>query len=240
MHTTAGARAVLSARGPKLFNIFSLIAFSVCLVLWSFPVRGAEPATISYSQDFPGSNPDHYSIVVQSDGRAHYESSAKISPDSDDREAYQTDFDFSDGTRARVFALAEQAHYFSGKIDSGKKKLAFTGAKKLVYRDGERTNTAEYNYSPVPAVQQLTTLFQSVGATLEFGRRLTYCHRYQKLALDDELKRMEDQARRGEIVELQAVKPVLQDIYDDGSVINVVRARARRIMQMAPSPAAGK
>ncbi len=85
-------------------------------------------------------------------------------------------------------------------------------------------------------MQQLTTLFQSVAATLEFGRRLTYFHRYQKLALDDELKRMEDQAKRGDLAELQAVTPVLQHIYDDASVINVVRARALRIMEMKPLP----
>ena len=37
----------------------------------------------------------------------------------------------------------------------------------------------------------------------------------------------------------QAVKPVLQEIYDDSSVMNVVRARAQRIMDMgyiAPAP----
>ena len=71
---------------------------------------------------------------------------------------------------------------------------------------------------------------------MEFGRRLTYFHRYQKLALDDELKRMEEQAKRGQLAELQAVSPVLQDIYDDSSVINVVRARARHIQEMKSLP----
>ena len=75
---------------------------------------------------------------MQSDGRAHYECSAPLSPDSDDREAYQTEFSLSDATRARVFELAAQAHYFSGKVDSGKQKLANTGAKKLAYKDGQR------------------------------------------------------------------------------------------------------
>jgi hypothetical protein len=188
--------------------------------------------------DFPNSDPERYSIVVQSDGHARYECSAKISPDSEDRENYQTDFVMSDATRARIFDLAAQSHYFSGKIDSGNRKLAFTGAKKLIYKDGQRESTASYNYSPLPVVQQLTTLFQGVSATLEFGRRLAYLHRYQKLALDDELKRMEDQARRGELMEVQAVKPVLQEIHDDSSVINVVRARAQRIMEMSPVGAA--
>lgn len=199
----------------------------------------ADSATITFSLDFPNSAPEHYSMAVQADGNAKYESAGKISLDSDERDNYQTEFSFSDATRARIFQLASQAHYFAGRVDSGNKKLAFTGAKKLVYSDGQKNTSAEYNYSSQPAVQQLTTIFQTVAATLEFGRRLTYFHHYQKLALDDELKRMEDQARRGEITELQAVKPVLQQIYDDSSVMNVVRARALRIMDMNPASSAG-
>jgi hypothetical protein len=198
--------------------------------------NAADPATVTFSLDFPNSSPEHYSIEVQSDGRSHYESSGKISADSDVRDDYKTDFTFSDSTRARIFELAAQAHFFSGKIDSGNKKLAFTGAKKLVYKDGKRNSSADYNYSQQPSVQQLTSLFQSVASTLEFGRRLTYFHRYQKLALDDELKLMEDQAKRGELSEMQAVTPVLQGIYEDTSVMNVVRARARRIIEMKPLP----
>ncbi len=221
--------------GPKLLAV--LIG---CIALFDvIPLRAADLASVTFSLDFPGSDPERYSISVQSDGRARYECSAKISTESEDRDNYQTEFTFSDATRARIFDLAAQARYFSGKIDSGNRKLANTGAKKLTYKDGQRESTASYNFSPQPAVQQLTTLFQSVSATLEFGRRLAYSHRYQKLALDDELKRMEDQARRGELVELQAAKPVLQDIYDDSSVMNVVRARAQRIMEMGlgtPAP----
>ncbi len=198
--------------------------------------KAADPATVAFSLDFPNSSPEHYSITVQSDGSAHYESTGKLSADSDIRDDYQTDFTFSDSTRARIFELASQAHYFSGKVDSGNKKLAFTGKKKLVYTDGQHNSSADFNYSQQAPVQQLTNLFQSVAATMEFGRRLTYFHRYQKLALDDELKRMEDEAQRGGLAELQAVTPVLDGIYQDPSVINVVRARARRIAEMKPLP----
>jgi len=198
-------------------------------------MRAAGPATITFSLDFPNSEPEHYSISVESDGHAHYECLARISGDSEDQETYQTDFVLADATRARIFDLAGQASYFSGKIESGNKKLAFTGAKKLAYRDDKRNFVADYNFSSQPAVQQLTALFQSVAATLDFGRRLAHFHHYQKLALDEELKRMEDQARRGDLAELQAVRPVLQEIFDDPSVINVVRARARRIMEVSPA-----
>jgi len=86
----------------------------------------------------------------------------------------------------------------------------------------------------------LTALFQNMAGTLEYGRRLTYFHRYQKLALDEELKRMETQARNNELSEIQGVAPVLQEIFDDTSVMNVVRARAKELLQMGNSGGAGR
>jgi hypothetical protein len=234
---TAQAKSYRAKLRPRLDHRPLTLLVGCIAFLCSLPAGATDPATVSFSLDFPGSDPEHYSISVQSDGSARYESSAPISKDSEDREKYQTEFSLSDPTRTRVFNLAAQAHYFSGKIDSGK-KLANTGAKKLAYKDAQRESSAVYNFSPLPAVQQLTTLFQSLSATLEFGRRLAYLHRYQKLALDDELKQMEEQARQGGLLELQAVKPVLQEIYADSSVINVVRARAQRIIEMGPGAAA--
>jgi len=211
------------------------LALRVCafLLLLSARAIAADPATVTFSLDFPNSDPEHYSISVNSDGHARYECSAKISPESEDRQAYQTEFDVASSNRGRIFDLAAQAHHFSKKVDSGNTKLAFTGAKKLVYHDAQETNTAEYNYSSMPAVQQLTILFQGIASTLEYGRKLTYYHRYQKLALDEELKQMESQARNNQLVELQAVEPVLKQLYDDTSVMHVVRARAERLMEMA-------
>ncbi len=209
-----------------------VLALAVCLLMSSASALAADPATITFSLDFPNSDPEHYTISVNSDGHAKYECSARISESSDEREPYQTEFDLSSSSRTRIFDLATQAHYFSGKIDSGNTKLAFTGAKKLVYQDGHRNNTAGYNYSTVPAVQQLTALFQSMAATLDYGRRLTYYHRYQKLALDEELKRMEMQAKNNELSELQVIHEVLKQIIKDSSVINVVRARAQRLVEM--------
>lgn len=208
------------------------------LLLCSLSLPAAEPAKVSFSFDFPGSDPDHYSLVVTFDGHASYESKGKVSIAASDLESYQAEFSLSDATRMEIFDLAARAHYFSGKIDSGNKKIAFGGAKTLTYTDGQKNFSADYNYSPQPAVQRLTTLFQSISTTLEFGRRLAYDHRYQKLALDEELKRMEDQARAGDLAELQAVKLVLQAIYEDASVINVVRARAGRLMEMSPGASA--
>jgi len=74
-----------------------------------------------------------------------------------------------------------------------------------------------------------------MAGTLEYGRRLAYYHRYQKLALDEELKRMQAQAKNNELSEIQGVTPVLREIVEDASVMNVVRARAQELIQMSES-----
>jgi len=190
-------------------------------------------AVITFTLDFPESDPSHYSIAVDATGHAIYECTAKVQ-DSDDQ-AYHTDFQVSQATRERIFELAKQAKYFAGKIDSGNRKLAFMGEKILSYQDPQRSFTASYNYSSLEPVRQLTTLFQNIAGTLDYGRRLAYYHQYQKLALDDELKRMEKQAANNELGEIQAVAAVLQGIVDDTSVINGVRARAKELIEMGKS-----
>src|SRR5579864_1805558 len=208
-----------------LLSLVLFAGWSAFEVATSATASAEEPATITFAFDFPNSDPAHYTISVDSNGRAKYECAAKTSADSEELETYQYEFNFSGANRDRIFDLASQAHYFAGKVDSGNRKLAFTGSKKLTYQDGQHSYSAGYNYSGLPAVQRLTELFQKVAATLEYGRHLDYYHRYQKLALDDELKSMEVQAKSNELSEMQAVQPILQKIFEDASVMNVVRAR---------------
>ena len=209
------------------------LCFLVLTLGLCYPAR-AQKEVVSFTLDFPGSEPSHYVISVSSDGRSTYDSDGKLSPDSDG-DPFHLDFSMSSETSRRVFELAERARYFQGEIDFKKKSLASTGVKTLTYRDSARSTTATYNYSTVAAVQQLTQLFQSLSTTLEFGRRLEYFHRYQKLALDAELKSMEDMADRKDLEEMAAVVPILQHIVTDTSVINPVRARAQRMIERAGS-----
>ena len=189
------------------------------------------PPTITFALDFPGSSPEHYSFQIPSQGKASYESRGPLDPESDARDDFRLDFDLTSATRARIFDLAGKVHNFSGDLDSHRKNLASTGNKTLSYNDGSKQTSATYNYSNQAPVQELTRLFQDMASTLEFARRLDYFHRYQKLALDAELKRMEQMAKGNGLAELQAAEPVLRQIADDPSVINVVRARAKSLTE---------
>jgi hypothetical protein len=189
--------------------------------------------TISFTCDFPGSDPSHYGISVFFDGRATYISDGKVTKDSDSGGPVTAEFTLLHPTVTHIFDLAKQAHYFEGSLDSKRKNIASTGEKTLMYKDGQRSNVANYNYTNVSAAQELTTLFQQLSLTLEFGRRLEYDYRYQKLALDEELKLMDDLASRGELAEVTVLAPILNKLVNDQSVINPVRARAQRLLEHA-------
>jgi hypothetical protein len=232
------AVSMCAISGWRVFGAALSLAFLPGFVLAQTPASGgAVPAaTVNFTLDFPLSEPTHYSIAVDSNGHASYECMVK-DQEGPEEQPYRAEFNVSAASRRRIFEWAKQAKYFSGRVDSGNRKLAFTGDKILSYRDGQGSYTAHYNYSGLEPVQQLTALFQGMEATLDYGRRLAYYHRYQKLALDDELKRMEAQAKNNELSEIQSVEPVLQSIVEDNSVINMVRARAKALIQMESNPA---
>jgi hypothetical protein len=225
-----------------------LICFS-CLVLFvTASARAQQPVvpTVAFSCDFPGSNPSHYGFSVTANRMASYISDGKLNTAKDsasdasptDDGPFRMDFPLSAATAAHIFDLAKTARFFQGTIDSKKKNLASTGDKTLIYHDADKSNMANYNYSTIPSVQELTALFQNLSAAVEFGRRLDYEYRYQKLALDEELKRMEDTTTLQDVgPDLSAAAPALQKIADDPSVINTVRARAMRLLQRAGATA---
>ena len=224
-----GALRSLAVSRTHRFTI-ALLCLALCALAFA---QDTKTSIVAFTLDFPQSIPDHYSLNVSSDGHAEYNSTGKLTPDSEPPDPFHLEFTISPATRQKVFDLAAKAKFFEGKVDSGKRNIASTGKKILTYRDGQRSTQAEYNYSPIPAVQELTTLFQNISTTLEFGRRLDYYHHYQKLALDDELKRMEEMTRDKNLDEIQAVSPILQQIATDQSVINVARARAQRLLAVS-------
>jgi hypothetical protein len=232
-------RFCMSSIGFRLTSLIPRLALAGLLAVLLIGVDPSARAqqstlpTVKMTFDFPGSEPEHFVFSVSSDGHAVYDSNGKLTPQSEAGEPFHLEFTMSAPTRERIFHLAKQAHYFQGDIDSKLPNIANTGAKTLSYTDAKRHTQASYNYSSVPAVRELTALFQSVSATLEFGRRLQSYHRYQKLALDDELRSMEEMQKDHMLAELPAVAPILQSIAKDPTVMNVVRGRCLRLLQQA-------
>src|ERR1700730_4380964 len=104
-------------RPNRARSTFLLLFLALCVAV--IPRGAAQTATITYTQDFPGSVPAHYSIAVSKEGHAKYESSGKLSDDSEGIETYQHEFELSPKNRDRIFQLAGQAKFFAGQVDSG-------------------------------------------------------------------------------------------------------------------------
>ena len=221
------------------------LVLPVVLFLSTFAHSQDNSATVGFTLDFQGANPSHYEISIASDGRGSYSSNGQLNQQSEPADPAPLLFTISDSVR--LLRLARRSKNFAGG-------LASTATRQLPLKlvrknDKEHAQQIDVSYPAgeglpqlaiqvddsihVPAIQELTSIFQGLSTTLEFGRRLTYFRKYEKLALDDDLKRMEQMQRENNLGDLQAISPVLQGIADDRSVMNVSRARALRLLALA-------
>ena len=199
---------------------------------FAFAAGDSSAATLRFTFDFPKSNPEHYEITLQSDGHTRYSSNGELG-NSPNPETAVFEFELSEKTRLELFELAKKANYFSGNVDSGNTRIANMGAKTLAYKDASHDTSANYNYSTDPVVQQITSVFQNLSTVLEYGRRLNWFHKYQKLALEDDLKQMEERQKENTLGDLEAITPLLKQIAADPAVMRITRARAMRLLILA-------
>jgi len=176
-----------------------------------------------------------YTISVDDAGNAHFEGIGNPI-DSGDSDAFSRDFTMSDANRQKIFDLAKKADYFQGNLESKQKNIAQTGQKTLEYHGrssagGQTTTSSTYNYSPNPDVQQLTSLFQAIATTLDFGRRLAFQYRFDKLGLDDRLHSLQELQASHFAEELQAIEPILQKIASDPNMMHINRMTARQLLK---------
>lgn len=234
-------------------SAFRVILLTLTLALPSFilaqtpdpePNRTNTPVpTITFELTFAGAHPAHYSFAVQSTGRASYRSD---DPDKQDQQPFTTEFTLDERLARQVFELAKKTHYFRGDFEFHGSNIANMGTKTFTYSEGaanpalttgdtgKETRTS-FNYTQNAALQQLTTIFQTISATLEFGARLQQLHRYDRMGLEPELKRMEEVGKDHGLREVQAIAPILRDIANDSQVFNVTRQRAARLLRDSES-----
>ncbi len=192
---------------------------------------------LTFTLDFPGSDPAHYTLTVTSDGRGSYESDGKLLLQAQPGDRSGINFTLSAATRDQIFNLARQIRSSDQRKENH--KVASTGTKTFSFDNGQSVFKITYDYSPVAKVRDLTSLFQRLSCTLEFGRRLQYEHRYQKLALAEDMKYMDGQFHQGMLLDVGTIGPVLQKIVDDPSVINGARMRAQQLLLADTSSPSG-
>lgn len=222
----------------RLGLVVFLLVLSAALALWGQDVQ-QNPAlpTITFDRVWEAYKPQNVTITVQATGPAKYVSRNPFTPpdqtgaDPD----YLLDFTLSSRSQEKLFRDAREANYFNGDFAYKKHAVASTGKKTLTYSDPVRHFSTTYDYSDNKAIQEITNLFSGISNTIEHGRKLVFLRRFDKLGLEDELKAMEDAAESHNLAELQIIRPTLESIAQDSTILNIARQRAKRLAAKANS-----
>ena len=174
----------------------------------------------------------NYVFTVKEDGATHFTGVGNPS-DNGDNDIFQQDFVMSAANVEKLWQWAKATGYFEGQFESKVKNVAKTGTKTLEFHGSGIDNSTAYNFSPNPNIEQLTHLFQAMALTIDYGRKLAYQYRFDKLGMDKRLQELTDLRATGMVDELQIIQPILQKIADDDNVMHVARLEAKQLLKAA-------
>ncbi len=192
---------------------------------------GDQPASVRFSFDWSQGIPwQKYSIAVQSDGKTHFDGTPNPS-EIRDTDLYQQDFSMSEANRQKIFELSQKLNYFRSDFDSHLKHIAQTGKKTLEYRSPQTQGTTTYNWSQNADVEELTKLFEAIATTIDYGRKLAFQYRFDKLGMDERLKELQDLQASHQVEEIRIIAPILRKIASDPNMMNISRQAAKHLLE---------
>lgn len=196
----------------------------------------AQPAVtfdFDWSQGIPWQT---YSITVRADGNAHFQGTPAPDKAGGDTDLFQQDFIMSNANRSKIFDLAKKLNYFHGDFDSHLKQIAQTGRKTLEYNSTSKHGSTSYNWSQNADVQELSRLFVAIANTFDYGRKLSFQYRFDKLGMDARLKELEYIRANHYAEELSAIAPILRKIADDPDMMHISRQTAQQLLRSLGGP----
>ncbi|MGB8768284.1 MAG: hypothetical protein WCC92_01610 [Candidatus Korobacteraceae bacterium] len=214
------------------------LCFALAILLLALPSSAQQTAAsasqpsvtfnFEWGQGIPWQN---YSITVQADGSTHFQGTPAPEGAGGDTDLFQQEFTMTEADRAKIFGLAKKLNYFQGDFDSHLKKIAYTGSKTLEYKSAATNGSATYNWSQNADVEELTRLFLAIANTLDYGRKLAFEYRFDKLGIDTRLKELERLRANRNAEELNAIEPILRKIADDPDMMHISRQAAQSLLR---------
>jgi hypothetical protein len=178
-----------------------------------------------------------YTFTVTQSGATHFRGTSNPS-ENGGSENFEQDFTMSEASLQQIFQAAKATDYFQGQFESKTRNVAKTGTKTLAFHSPSLNTSTTYNFSPNPSIQQLTRLFQAIATTIDYGRKLSFQYRFDKLGMDSRLKELVDLRASGLAEEIQIIEPILRKIADDDSMLHLARLQARQLLKSASPVAA--
>jgi len=216
---------------------FRILLIAACLLSATVYVAAQQTAAppqaphivfkLNWDKGLPWSD---YVVTVQENGAAHFKGTGNAT-ESGENDNFEQDFNMSEANLEKSFEWAKAANYFQGQFEAKQRNIAKTGIKTLEYHGPGIDNSTTYNFSPNLNIQQLTKLFQAIAVTVDYGRKLSYQYRFDKLGMDTRLKELVDLRANGMAEEIQAIEPILRKIADDDGVMHVARMQAKQLLK---------
>lgn len=191
---------------------------------------GSSFPTVVFTSVLWSADPSYYSIAIDASGTATYQSA----PDSIEKTgvSYTIEFQVSDRTRRITFNVARQLGYFGVQPQAPLNSAQNSSVRTLAYHDSNFHNQVTYSSSSDSEVNELTTVFEEISGTLEFGRRLAYFHQHDISRLDGELDRLQTHADGRSMREFQAIAPILRSISSDQALASGPRHKADALLNL--------
>jgi hypothetical protein len=195
-------------------------------------------ATVTFTRSSWNGSPPYYSIAVDSEGDAAYESS----PRSEEKTGvpYTVEFHATAAVHDRIFHLVEQLKFLKLSANEVQSSLPADEAIQhdepvdtLEFCEGSADNQITYHAAKNPLIQQVTGEFERLSTTLEFGHQLARLHQSHNPDLAKELTRLQERSRQGRIEDLPVIVPVLQEIASDKKEDKAVRQEAEALLRSA-------
>src|SRR5262249_560853 len=165
----------------RLLGMLVLLAFCAELLAQNPQLRARTSSrfpTVIYTSVLWSADPAYYSIAVDAAGTATYQSA----PESVGRTGapYTLEFHVSDRTRRTVFNVVHGLDFFRGEIPVRQVTSANDTARTLMYHDLGFSTQLTYSSSADSDIEELTSIFEEVSETVEYGRRLAYLEQHDK------------------------------------------------------------
>ncbi len=196
---------------------------------------------IRFQFDRPGLPIPRFRIEIREDGQGIYHAEpgppptptgARISFDPPAKVVDRT-FQLPPALTGKIYRDAGDARHFRVPCASRAKNIADTGTKTLTYEGPDGTFACTYNYSEIKQITALTETFLALSTTLDEGRRIEFMHRYDRLGLDAEVGQFEHTVADGRALGVSVIAPTLQALVDDEDLMQRVRQRAARLLEVS-------
>jgi hypothetical protein len=207
--------------------------WGLLLALFAFPAYAASGPVLQVSFSNPRLTPSQWTLTLYPDGRGHFrsvEGSAQAAdPPMIEAPGINRDIQLTPEFAQKAFATVHRSDFFTRDCESHL-KVAFQGWKTITYSGPDGEGTCRFNYSKHKEIQELGDSFISVAATIVEGERLEMLWRHDPLGLDREMEYITEAVADGRLLQIVAIRGILEQLAQDPAVMERVRKRSSLLL----------